>query len=430
VKDLGGGVWCRVSIALFRDAKGTLPRPAEPGKPAVPSRIEGWSPTGHDRGARIAGVMLAWTVFQHFYPYFDVVKTDWNEALRTALQRAATDPTSISFLDTLREMVAKLHDGHGGVYCQMDSPPTSLPLEFAWVGDELVIDRVADEGTTSAKRGDVVLAIDGKPTSEHVARESRLISAATDGWRRYRLLGSLRMMTTSNPCPLRLRSPSGSEHVISIGRIAPEAPKKRDDAPKNGAEIAPGVFYFDMNGAANEDFEPLLPKLAQAKGIVFDMRGYPASAGTTIIRHLTKDSITSAQWRVPHVFLPDQENFDCPQRPGWQLTPLEPHLDAKIAFVTDGRAISYAESCMGIIENYKLGAIVGETTAGTNGNVNPFVVAGGYSISWTGMRVLKHDGSQHHGVGIRPTVPCSRTVQGIAAGRDELLEKAIEVVSR
>lgn len=46
------------------------------------------------------------------------------------------------------------------------------------------------------------------------------------------------------------------------------------------------------------------------------------------------------------------------------------------------------------------------------------------------MRVLKHDGSRHHGVGIQPTVPVSRTVQRVAAGRDELLEKAIEVVSR
>jgi C-terminal processing protease CtpA/Prc len=56
------------------------------------------------------------------------------------------------------------------------------------------------------------------------------------------------------------------------------------------------------------------------------------------------------------------------------------------------------------------------------------MLPGGYTISWTGMRVLKHDGSQHHGVGIRPTVPCSRTVQGITDGRDELLEKAIETV--
>jgi C-terminal processing protease CtpA/Prc len=46
------------------------------------------------------------------------------------------------------------------------------------------------------------------------------------------------------------------------------------------------------------------------------------------------------------------------------------------------------------------------------------------------MRVLKHDGSRHHGVGILPTVPVERTRAAVAAGRDELLEKAIEVVTR
>ncbi len=43
------------------------------------------------------------------------------------------------------------------------------------------------------------------------------------------------------------------------------------------------------------------------------------------------------------------------------------------------------------------------------------------------MKVLKHDGLQHHGLGILPTVPVSRTRAGIAAGRDEVLERALEL---
>jgi C-terminal processing protease CtpA/Prc len=80
---------------------------------------------------------------------------------------------------------------------------------------------------------------------------------------------------------------------------------------------------------------------------------------------------------------------------------------------------------MGIVEYYKLGEIVGEATAGTNGNVNPFELPGGYTVSWTGMKVLKHDGSRHHAVGILPTIPASRTQAGVAAGRDEILDRGI-----
>ena len=46
------------------------------------------------------------------------------------------------------------------------------------------------------------------------------------------------------------------------------------------------------------------------------------------------------------------------------------------------------------------------------------------------MKVVKHDGSQHHTIGILPTVPCRRTLAGVAAGRDELLEKALELINK
>ena len=59
--------------------------------------------------------------------------------------------------------------------------------------------------------------------------------------------------------------------------------------------------------------------------------------------------------------------------------------------------------------------IVVEAMAGTTGTVNFATLPGG---------------SQFHGVGIRPTVPVSRTIQGVVEGRDEILERAIEVVSQ
>jgi hypothetical protein len=44
------------------------------------------------------------------------------------------------------------------------------------------------------------------------------------------------------------------------------------------------------------------------------------------------------------------------------------------------------------------------------------------------MRVINHDDSQHHVLGVKPTIPMEPTVQGIRDGKDELLEKAIEIL--
>ncbi|MDH4196883.1 MAG: S41 family peptidase, partial [Candidatus Aminicenantes bacterium] len=134
--------------------------------------------------------------------------------------------------------------------------------------------------------------------------------------------------------------------------------------------------------------------------------------------------------RIPQITAPDHESPLAYLELGWGLPVLSPHIRGRVVFITDGRAISYAESVMGFVEHYKLGEIVGEPTAGANGNVNSFVLPGGFRITWTGMRVVKHDGTQHHTIGIRPTIPLQPTVKGLREGRDELLEKALETIGR
>lgn len=132
--------------------------------------------------------------------------------------------------------------------------------------------------------------------------------------------------------------------------------------------------------------------------------------------------------QIPQIIYPDQENIVGYQKMGWNLVAKKPHITGKVVFITDGRAISYAESFLSFIEHYKLGEIVGQPTAGTNGNINPFVLPGDFRVVWTGMKVLKHDGSQHHLIGIQPTLPAKRTIRGITEGRDELFEKALEII--
>jgi C-terminal processing protease CtpA/Prc len=114
---------------------------------------------------------------------------------------------------------------------------------------------------------------------------------------------------------------------------------------------------------------------------------------------------------------------------GWDLSPQPPRLTGRIVFMTDGRAISYAESVMGYVQDRKLGTIVGAPTAGTNGNVVTFRVPSGFSLTFTGMRVTRHDGkTPFHLVGVTPDVAAAPTLAGLRAGRDEVLERALALL--
>ena len=92
---------------------------------------------------------------------------------------------------------------------------------------------------------------------------------------------------------------------------------------------------------------------------------------------------------VPHIIRPDYERVTAFTEHGWDLMPAEPRISGKVVFVTGPGAISYAESVMGIVEGYRLGAIVGAPTAGANGNIICSSVPGGFSIVFTGMKVTR-----------------------------------------
>lgn len=418
--DLGAGIAARVPLRLYADAAGTLPHRPLPGPDDRPE------PSANDRSTRLAAVALAWATAQHFYPYFDAVDTDWPRALATALSAAATDTGEREFLRTLERLVAALHDGHGGVSKSDAGPSAQLPLAWALIEGKLVITGVsAEAAATGLAPGNVVLEIDGRATEDALAEQRPLVSSATPQWTRYRLARRLLLGPPDSFVRLKVQVPSGVQRVVGLRRKPGDGSAGEARQPKF-AELEPGIFYFDIDRANENDFKAALPKLATARATIFDLRGYPRMHA--YLSHLSAETLRSPVWQVPIVTGPDRlGTIDYNIADRWALPPRSPRLQGRVVFLIDGSAISYAESVMGIVEAYKLADTVGEPTAGTNGNVIASRLPGGFTLYWTGMRVLKHDGSRHHGIGILPTHPVQRTIKGVAEGRDEILEKGLEL---
>ena len=271
---------------------------------------------------------------------------------------------------------------------------------------------VTASATAEIGIGDVLRSIDGRETSALFIELMDLASGSPQ-WKRVRALRALGRGLEGSAARLVIRRDS-EEHARTVERIVGTPPN--ETRPESFETIAEDVVYLDLSSTPWPEIEPRLTELAAARGIVFDLRGYPRG-NHAVLQHLTDEPILSARWNVPRAIYPDRERrvgYDTSGR--WNLPPKAPRFGGRAVFLTDGRAISYAESVLGIVEHYKLAEIVGSPTAGANGNVNPFLLPGGYRLSWTGMKVLKHDGSQHHLIGIRPTIPAARTIQGHSRG--------------
>lgn len=397
---------------------------------APPAQAEAEDLSIADRASRFACVIEFWNVIQHAYPYHDVVNTRWDQVLREALWKAATDKTEEEFTDTLERMCAALHDGHGQVIPPRPSPMYFLPFAIAFVDDEPVVTQIdpALARSSTVSRGDVIVRIGEKTSAELMQDAREHESSATEQFLKVRAARRMATFRTADPVAVTVRTPEGKTRGFSFTPVAFDAQPK-ETKPPMVAELKPGIWYIDLDRVTQQDLDAALPKLNEpgCKGVVFDLRGYPSRIGFEHLGLFTDAKMTSAQWNVPIVNWPDREKIAW-QTSSWPVMAKTPRFQGKAVWITDGRAISAAETYLGIVEHYKLGEIVGETTAGTNGNINPTPLPLGYTLIYTGMKVLKHDGSRHHGVGIKPTIPVQRTIEGIAAGRDEMLEKAIGVV--
>jgi hypothetical protein len=424
VASLGGGVEARIPLAVRVDDRGTLPRgAARRATAAAPAPA-----LATDRAVRLAAAALAWNVLQHFYPYFDDVRTDWPPLLPLVLQQAAIDRTELDLADTLSVLIAGLRDGQARV----TSPATAAidaapPLALTWVEGRLLVSTAAP--ATGLEPGDSIVSVNGAPAPLALEDQERTISGATPQWMRVRAIGQLLSGPPGSQLTLGVERSQASRRreTVTVTRQREPSPSVQPLPPV--ATLAEGVMYADLTRLDDKALDAALPRLAQAAGLVFDVRGDPAASDPHLLfRHLARAPLTSGQWLIPEVTRPDRVRMAFVPGPGWSFAPQAPYLGGRKVFLSDARAVGAAESYLEIVEHYSLGDIVGAPTAGTQGAPNRISLPGGFTVSFTGMRVLKHVGAPQHGIGIQPTVAVTRTRAAIAEGRDEVIARALEVL--
>jgi C-terminal processing protease CtpA/Prc len=188
-----------------------------------------------------------------------------------------------------------------------------------------------------------------------------------------------------------------------------------------------GIYYVDLTRAASREVEAAMERLASAPGVVFDLRDRPHDVEQVLTHLLTRPDDAKTWLAVPHVIRPDHQASSISgwDTSGWELPVRSPHITGRVAFLVGPQSVSYMESVLGLVDHYHLGEIVGSTTGGNNGNIAQIIEPSGCTSVFTGLRVTKLDGSQLHLIGFQPTVPASRTIAGVIAGRDEVLEAAV-----
>ncbi|HVK38522.1 MAG TPA: S41 family peptidase, partial [Candidatus Kapabacteria bacterium] len=162
-----------------------------------------------------------------------------------------------------------------------------------------------------------------------------------------------------------------------------------------------------------------------------DMRGYPRGTGWELATRLPRRDSINAIFSRPIVEAVTLSMRDIGIQPSYSFRQLlSPTIDSpytgRVVILIDENAQSQSEHLCLALESAHDVTFIGTPTAGANGDVTNVVLPGGITASFSGHDVRHADGRRLQRIGIQPDVRVEPTVRGLASGRDEVLEAAIE----
>lgn len=433
-RQIADSIFCRIPLVLYTTKESTYPSADAEKFLSLKKKLDDMEPEATELAFRLGNVINLYNVFQHFFPYMDVVDVDWDKELEKALLRCYTDRSQRDHIATLQMFTSPLGDGHTAFgdrsrLFEGSWDPYVLPISWQWIEGKLVVTDVYGDGLP-VKKGDIVEQIGHEDPQLYFDKVYARISAGTKGWLNHR--AELLSLLGEKDSELDLRV---NGHGITLQRDKNFYDSKQSYSPYqiDLKIINDSVFYLNLTRIDSGTIDYLMPQLEKAKSIIWDLRGYPNMGNYKILANLVNENDTTKTYmQIPQIIYPDRK-FS-----GYKTFPLmfskkiaKPYLgDKQNIFLTDGSAISAAESIMIYVKGYGLATIIGQPTAGADGMRNDVALPGGIKMGFTGTKMVKFDGSQLYGVGILPDIYANQTIEGFRAGRDDILEKAIELTKK
>jgi C-terminal processing protease CtpA/Prc len=384
---------------------------------------------------RWLAVIRAWNVIHFFYPYLHLLD-DWDPVLPEFLARMETAATGRDYALTIQEMMARVADGHTSVSGHPELArffgDVGLPLEVRWMDGAAVVTGFYHDSARAAgfEIGDAILSVDGEPTEARMERLRKYVAGSTEIFIRQRICSrSLTRGAAGSTAVLSLQGVDGK--VRDVRMVRERLPLTPIARREEIVSILPGnIGYIDLTRLEVPGVEAAFEKVKDTRALVFDMRGYPNGTAWSIAPRInTNNARVGAQFRRSQVSAFSAEEGDAGFYFAQPLPPLPlgtPKYTRPTVMLIDDRAISQSEHSGLFYEAANGTRFIGTPTAGANGDVTTFTLPGGILVRFTGHDVRHADGGQLQRKGLIPHAEVSPTRAGLRAGKDEVLERALQ----
>lgn len=389
-----------------------------------------------DAGFRLLAAYRYWNIIQYYFPYKHLIEEDWKLVLEEFIPTFLAAKNDMDYSLRCLEIIGRVHDSHASIWGKNEALDVFwgvnyAPIEVTFIENKAVVTDFHDAELgkqTGLEIGDVITAINDQSVDEMV--KARLIHTPASNYptQLRNIAGNLLCTNDSTMNITFLRNDQSESRTVSA--YSPENMQISsifEDPDTSFRLIQDGIAYINHGELKIADLNEIWKAIEPTKGLIIDIRNYPSDFPIYELSALLMPKKTSfVKFSKGSLEYPGLFTYTKPLTVGKRKN--KESYKGKVIILVDETSQSSAEFHTMAYQVHPNATIIGSTTAGADGNISRFTLPGYIVTAISGIGVYYPDGTETQRIGIVPDIELRPTVKGFQAGRDELLEKAIEMI--
>jgi hypothetical protein len=389
-----------------------------------------------DAGFRLLSLFRYWNVIQYYFPYRYLIEEDWKNVLKEFVPTFLNASNELEYKLAVLELIGRVHDTHANIWGRDQAlydywGVNSVPAKIEFVENKAVVTGFYEPESvlkTGLLKGDVLTKINQKPVEKFLAERLKYTPASNYPTQLRNLAKDLlRTNDTALTVEFTRNNKTETRVIKTCSREKNNMyadPHAKDTCFKM---IAPDIAYIYPGTIKSVYLPQIMSEVQKTKGLIIDFRCYPSDFTVfTLGNYLMPDSTAFVKFSKGSISSPALFTLTPSLTVG---TKNAAYYKGKVIILVNENTQSSAEYHTMAFRVAPRAKVIGSTTAGADGNVSPFQLPGGIRTMISGIGIYYPDGKETQRIGIVPDIVVKPTINGILSNKDEVLDKAIELIN-
>jgi C-terminal processing protease CtpA/Prc len=384
-----------------------------------------------DTNYRLLSLFKYWNIIEYFFPYKYLTDQKWDDVLFEMIPKFKNAKNATEYQLGLLETVIKLDDSHANLYSNKIHDYFGrkyIPAKFNLIENKAVItgfynDSLAKEN--DLRLGDILEKENENDVLKKMIETKKYVNGSNNNTKA-KNYDFLIFNGSTDSIKITINR-NGTKLLKTVGRYdEKKLNSQKEIIPEKFRLLDNNIGYINMGLLEMDDVEKMMDSFKSTKAIIIDFRNYPKFAPYLLARRFIKTEKEFAKLTEPDLSYPSKFKWKKTKT----ITPIHNQFySGKIIILVNEETQSAAEYSTMMLQTGENTITIGSQTAGADGNISlaEFI---GFKSYISGLGVFYPDGTETQRKGVKIDIEVRPTIKGILEGKDEILEKAIELIEK